>query len=1192
MTAGQRGSHQSHKDRAVGKKLLKLELEENKAFTAIYCPKGASIKRPPPPFHGLISPPEHKKRKSLFRPADVQTSAEPPEQVAILAGDTARKAKVNPADQPLSQCQQTSRLSKDVLQQENNSYEWQEEAEQSLAENLQRIEAVAATVETKLKQVEGQIDKAEKAMDEYTSVITKATAAERANETATFETFLTEQGIEAALERASDFMTKLQDKLTGWRIEIKKRQSNWSPPTISAPQQIQRSPFSVERILGAILHSSPRQCTFDRALPKLKRVPEIPAFSRQDSPPAEIYWTRSRGASNMVVFGTEIDSQRHAKIPAKANLEKRADDKHWNTTKFVATLSNLLEKEEALQGICSLSFSEKRRSSKAKVGEKEESQAYSSQEVEETPLETQKSKSSRKKKNHPKEQAAAKRSSDFQPPPQGSYFTSLPSQRSPQARANTENTRLFPCWMCNGSHWPSDCDQYTTGEQRKGKAVQLNRCLNCCRPGHTAGDCGVPKKYATTAGKPTIACSARARMDHRCLATPHLSVTTANPENPDLRGPAYLAFDTMSHKTFIAEEVKEKLKLKNGLKDEFKLWASTTRAEKGQRLHHDHPHSNERVCSYAHSDGFADFRKLRSPKQGNSTAASLHQKTRPTNWVDQYDLFEIQVLRRLPSGFVLLDSAVGYLIRGEGQLQCESYSIVQCMSALPHIPTEEEEEEATSKGSMIKFFSLEAAGLADLEDISEADEVMTNFKENLVFCEGRYQVNLPWIKPLPNLPCNYGLALGRLQSLVRSLKKKPGRLQLYEQTLQDQFNSGIIEEVKREQNTTKLRIVFDASSKSNTQFRALNECLHKGPLMLNELMADIEKAFLQISIKEEDRDATRFLWPADVQNFEHTGELKTFRFTRVVFGLAPSPFLLAATITEHLKKEGSQLAIQIIDDIYVDNINLSAKNTSEVVSICHQAKKMFEAAGFNLREFASNAKEEIDKLNQKDRLTEDRVKVLGIGWHTGADLLEIQLPNPKLKNKCTKRTILSAVASLFDPIGLVGPVIVPPKLLLQTLWNKELGWDDELDSSTKSAWEKLVSAWEEEKIFKNPRRLWSSKMSDQKFEIHCFTDASGDAFGAALYIRTIQGQNIDCNLAFSKNRLVPTATKKKKKTEKSTDHNKESAEATIPKLELHALALGVKMLEAVIRNLEFQSITSSAGPIHNALLAGSIAEIE
>uniref|UniRef100_A0A915DAZ0 Integrase zinc-binding domain-containing protein n=1 Tax=Ditylenchus dipsaci TaxID=166011 RepID=A0A915DAZ0_9BILA len=265
---------------------------------------------------------------------------------------------------------------------------------------------------------------------------------------------------------------------------------------------------------------------------------------------------------------------------------------------------------------------------------------------------------------------------------------------------------------------------------------------------------------------------------------------------------------------------------------------------------------------------------------------------------------------------------------------------------------------------MIKFFSLEAAGLADLEDISEADEVMTNFKENLVFCEG-------------------------------------------------------------EQNTTKLRIVFDASSKSNTQFRALNECLHKGPLMLNELMgvlmrfrsreiaiiADIEKAFLQISIKEEDRDATRFLWPADVQNFEHTGELKTFRFTRVVFGLAPSPFLLAATITEHLKKEGS----------HQEHVR-SGQHLSP-------GQENFEAAGFNLREFASNAKEEIDKLNQKDRLTEDRVKVLGIGWHTGADFL-------------------------------------------------------------------------------------------------------------------------------FKNRLVPTATKKKKKTEKSTDHNKESAEATIPKLELHALALG------------------------------------
>uniref|UniRef100_A0A915DCC5 Uncharacterized protein n=1 Tax=Ditylenchus dipsaci TaxID=166011 RepID=A0A915DCC5_9BILA len=330
-------------------------------------------------------------------------------------------------------------------------------------------------------------------MDEYTSVITKATAAERANETATFETFLTEQGIEAALERASDFMTKLQDKLTGWRIEIKKRHS------------------------------------------KL----EVKAVSQHMTTPA---------------------SSVH--LPSLL-LNKFKDDKHWNTTKFVATLSNLLEKEEALQGICSLSFSEKK-IIKSKSGGKKKK-------VKHTALR-------KKKRTNPKskqQQSGVTTDKfqlgkhhtrlDFQPPPQGSYFTSLPSQRSPLARANTENTRLFPCWMCNGSHWPSDCDQYTTGEQRKAKLYSSTDVL-------TVADQATPPETVVFEEDMLLL---QANPQSPVLHEPGWTTgqwTTANPENPDLRGPAYLAFDTMSHKTFIAEEVKEKLKLKNGLKDEFKLW--------------------------------------------------------------------------------------------------------------------------------------------------------------------------------------------------------------------------------------------------------------------------------------------------------------------------------------------------------------------------------------------------------------------------------------------------------------------------------------------------------------------------------------------------------------------------------------------------------------------------------------------
>uniref|UniRef100_A0A915CQV8 Ste24 endopeptidase n=1 Tax=Ditylenchus dipsaci TaxID=166011 RepID=A0A915CQV8_9BILA len=147
---------------------------------------------------------------------------------------------------------------------------------------------------------------------------------------------------------------------------------------------------------------------------------------------------------------------------------------------------------------------------------------------------------------------------------------------------------------------------------------------------------------------------------------------------------------------------------------------------------------------------------------------------------------------------------------------------------------------------------------------------------------GRYQVALPWVKPIQELPKKQGLAAGRLRSLLKSLRKSPDRLQIYEQIIKTaQRLAGVIETVsdplvvrgplnylphqvvfKERKNTTKLMIVYDASSKCQEQLKTLNNCLHKGPLLLNDLcgvllrfsippiaiVADLEKAYLQIGL--------------------------------------------------------------------------------------------------------------------------------------------------------------------------------------------------------------------------------------------------------------------------------------------------------------------------------------------------------
>ena len=120
------------------------------------------------------------------------------------------------------------------------------------------------------------------------------------------------------------------------------------------------------------------------------------------------------------------------------------------------------------------------------------------------------------------------------------------------------------------------------------------------------------------------------------------------------------------------------------------------------------------------------------------------------------------------------------------------------------------------------------------------------------------------------------------------------------------------EVIREDKQTTGLRVVFDASSK--TVGPSLNECLYASP-SLSPLLVDIllrfrifrvalvgglEKAFLNLSLHTDDRNVLRFLWVSDVHS--DNPEIVVKRFTRLVFGVSPSPFLLNGTLEYHVKK--------------------------------------------------------------------------------------------------------------------------------------------------------------------------------------------------------------------------------------------------------------------------------------------------
>ncbi|GFR00590.1 integrase catalytic domain-containing protein [Trichonephila clavata] len=210
--------------------------------------------------------------------------------------------------------------------------------------------------------------------------------------------------------------------------------------------------------------------------------------------------------------------------------------------------------------------------------------------------------------------------------------------------------------------------------------------------------------------------------------------------------------------------------------------------------------------------------------------------------------------------------------------------------------------------------------------------------------------------------------------------------------------------IKNESLTTKLRIVFDANAHEENQF-SLNECLFQGvnlnPNILDLLisfrsnkiaiLADVEKAFLQISLAPKDKDVVRFL----IDNGENG--VNVYTFNRVLFGVNASPFLLAATIKTHIEKNVEKYpdTVRILDHcFYVDDLVIGEDDIKLVFDLSSTAAKIMSDAGMDLLKWISNdfklmkqwQLEHFDHLNMNDFVNHPH-RVLGLLWHPQNDTL-------------------------------------------------------------------------------------------------------------------------------------------------------------------------------------------------------------
>lgn len=360
--------------------------------------------------------------------------------------------------------------------------------------------------------------------------------------------------------------------------------------------------------------------------------------------------------------------------------------------------------------------------------------------------------------------------------------------------------------------------------------------------------------------------------------------------------------------------------------------------------------------------------------------------------------------------------------------------------------------------------------------------------------------------------------------------------------------------IKESSLTTKVRVVFNASAKSSNQY-SLNDRMYVGPTIQQEIwsvllrwqlgevaiIADIEKMYRQFLMHPDHSKFQRILWRAKPDE-----PIKHYELTTVTFGTAAAPFLAIRClhyIADALQDKPAIVKI-IKRNFYVDDLVLSIDTEQQAIAIKEELREIFHSYGLNLRQWNSNIRDLSDTEEKIVDLTlNETCKTLGMVWNTVKDSLSYKISLPETPLKFTKRSVLAEIASLYDPLGWLAPVIIRAKIFMQHLWTITLAWDDELPSELLADWLKIRTDLRNCKNISISR--WAKYISNHKHvSLHGFADASENCYVACVYIRTIHTDNsIHTRLLTSKTKVAPLKQK-----------------LTIPKLELCAAHLTAKLL--------------------------------
>lgn len=527
---------------------------------------------------------------------------------------------------------------------------------------------------------------------------------------------------------------------------------------------------------------------------------------------------------------------------------------------------------------------------------------------------------------------------------------------------------------------------------------------------------------------------------------------------------------------------------------------------------------------------------------------------------------------RLPAGPYLQNTKLGWIISGPLNNNARSKGHIQCNFS------------QAVNDQLRLFWEVEELPKpcdtrTEEEKACEDHFVKTTTRNS----DGRFCVNIPLKLSPHELGETHPQAVNRFMSLEKRLQRVPEYKKMYSDFIHEYESLGHMTRIndygtphcfmphhgvfREHSTTTKLRVVFDASFPSSTSV-SYNSLQRVGPPIQGDLLAillrlrqhryvacaDVEKMYRQILVSEDQRDLQLIVWRDNP-----TEPLGTYRLNTVVYGTASAPFLAVRCLKElGYTSPDPDVKRVITEDFFVDDMITGLDDKDKLTQLCEKVYKALQSGCFPLRKWIFNYECDQSIFNGIKQLNLDgksECKTLGIGWNNSTDELNY---NTQFKNdtNTSKRTILSHVSQIFDPLGLLSPAIIIAKILLQKLWLTKTDWDDALPSDVAEAWNRFATSLSALKTIVVPRHAIG--LDPESIELHIFTDASQVAYGACAYIRTVSKNNTVCSrLLCAKSKVAPVKP------------------LTIPRLELSGAVLGARLYKKVSESLhcQFHSVT-------------------